>query len=186
MIFLGFAHSKTERTLNCVTPSLVPECICEIGWEVVLTVLRIILGDQLSGQISSLNGAESQQDIILMCEVTAEATYVKHHKKKLAFIFSAMRHFAEELRVKGYRVDYIRLDQDAPLHSLTEAIEQVLATHKVDHIITTEPGEYRVLMEQQSWAETFDLQSLSKVFDKFKNFFSALRISTIQKIIDLF
>ena len=151
-----------------------------------MTALRIILGDQLSEQISSLDGADPQQDIILMCEVTAEATYVKHHKKKLAFIFSAMRHFAEELQTKGYQVDYIRLDQDAPLHSLTEAIEQVLATHKVDHIITTEPGEYRVLMEQQSWAETFDLQSLSKVFDKFKNFFSALRISTIQKIIDLF
>ena len=105
------------------------------------------MGDQLSGQISSLNGAESQQDIILMCEVIAEATYVKHHKKKLAFIFSAMRHFAEELRVKGYRVDYIRLDQDASLRILTEAILQVLATHKVDHIITTEPGENRVWME---------------------------------------
>jgi len=122
-----------------------------------LTALRIILGDQLSEQISSLDGADPQQDIILMCEVTTEATYVKHHKKKLAFIFSAMRHFAEELQAKGYQVDYIRLDQDAPLHSFTEAIEQILATHKLDHIITTEPGEYRVLMEQQSWAETFDL-----------------------------
>ena len=122
-----------------------------------MTALRIILGDQLSEQISSLDGADPQQDIILMCEVTAEATYVKHHKKKLAFIFSAMRHFAEELQAKGYQVDYIRLDQDAPLHSFTEAIEQILATYKLDHIITTEPGEYRVLMEQQSWAETFDL-----------------------------
>ena len=31
----------------------------------------------------------------------------------------------------------------------------------------------------RSRAETFDLQSLSKVFDEFKNFFSALRIFTI-------
>jgi deoxyribodipyrimidine photolyase-related protein len=122
-----------------------------------LTALRIILGDQLSEKISSLNGANPQQDIILMCEVTAEATYVKHHKKKLAFIFSAMRHFADELRAKGYRVDYFRLDQDTPIRSFTQAIEQVLATDKLDHIIITEPGEYRVLMEQQSWAEIFDL-----------------------------
>jgi deoxyribodipyrimidine photolyase-related protein len=104
-----------------------------------LTALRIILGDQLSEQVSSLNGADLQRDIILMCEVTAEANYVKHHKKKLAFIFSAMRHFAKDLRAKGYRVYYFRLDPEAPLNSFTQAIEKALVTHKVDHIITTEP-----------------------------------------------
>ena len=35
---------------------------------------------------------------MLMVEVMAEATYVPHHKKKIAFILSAMRHFAAELR----------------------------------------------------------------------------------------
>ena len=69
-----------------------------------LTTLRIILGDQLTSQISSLDGVDPQGDIILMCEVFAEATYVKHHKKKIAFIFSAMRHFADELRGIGYEV----------------------------------------------------------------------------------
>jgi len=55
--------------------------------------LRLILGDQLSHDISSLEDATPQTDIILMCEVRTEATYVKHHKKKIAFIFSAMRHY---------------------------------------------------------------------------------------------
>ena len=36
--------------------------------------------------------------VILMMEVWDEATYVRHHKQKIVLIFSAMRHFAEELR----------------------------------------------------------------------------------------
>ena len=34
-------------------------------------------------------------------------TRVKHHKKKIAFLFSAMRHFAKELREKNYKVDLL-------------------------------------------------------------------------------
>ena len=62
--------------------------------------LIFILGDQLSAGISSLEGADPKRDAVLMCEVTEEATYVRHHPKKIAFIFSAMRHFAEDLRQK--------------------------------------------------------------------------------------
>ena len=45
-----------------------------------------------------------------MVEVQEEATYVRHHKKKIAFLFSAMRHFADELRGLGWKVDYVTLD----------------------------------------------------------------------------
>ena len=62
----------------------------------------LILGDQLSTSISSLRGYNSDKDIILMCEVWNEATYVKHHKKKIAFLFSAMRHFAEMLKKQDF------------------------------------------------------------------------------------
>ena len=58
--------------------------------------LRIILGDQLSTSISSLEGVQ-EGDIIVMCELMEEATYVKHHPKKIAFLLAAMRHFAIEL-----------------------------------------------------------------------------------------
>jgi deoxyribodipyrimidine photolyase-related protein len=63
--------------------------------------LILILGDQLSHDISSLKQAIRKSDVILMAEVWDEATYARHHKKKIAFIFSAMRHFAQELRSDG-------------------------------------------------------------------------------------
>lgn len=64
--------------------------------------LIFVLGDQLSMSLSSLGGADPGQDVILMCEVLEEASYVQHHKLKIALIFSAMRHFAQEL--SGSRV----------------------------------------------------------------------------------
>lgn len=72
--------------------------------------LILILGDQLSEDISSLSDFDKNHDVILMCEVWDEATYVPHHKKKIAFIFSAMRHFVERLKTKGFNVSYIKLE----------------------------------------------------------------------------
>ena len=39
----------------------------------------------------------------------------KTSQKKIAFIFSAMRHFAKMLKQKGYKVEYVKLD--APSNS---------------------------------------------------------------------
>ncbi|MEO0363777.1 MAG: cryptochrome/photolyase family protein, partial [Pseudomonadota bacterium] len=72
--------------------------------------LILILGDQLSHGLASLKADADAP--VLMAEVAAEATYVRHHKKKIAFIFSAMRHFAEELREAGREVDYVKLDDE--------------------------------------------------------------------------
>ena len=42
-------------------------------------------------------------------EVREETDRVNHHKKKIALLFSAMRLFAERLRKKGWRVEYVKL-----------------------------------------------------------------------------
>ena len=39
-----------------------------------------------------------------MCEAVNEATCVRHRKKKIALLFSALRHFAQEPREDGHRV----------------------------------------------------------------------------------
>ena len=77
-----------------------------------MKTLRLILGDQLSHDISSLKDCNKTEDIILMCEVWSEATYVKHHKKKIAFLFSAMRHFSKELKESGYKILYTKLEDE--------------------------------------------------------------------------
>jgi deoxyribodipyrimidine photolyase-related protein len=106
--------------------------------------LVVILGDQLSLRISSLRRAEKSTSIVLMAEVMAEATYARHHKKKLVLVFSAMRHFAEELRQEGWTVDYIKLDDSANTQSLPGEIERAKKRHRMSNVIMTEAGEWRL------------------------------------------
>lgn len=119
-----------------------------------MTTLRIILGDQLSYDIASLMDYQ-ENDLVLMMEVREETQYVKHHKKKLVFIFSSMRHFAQELINKNYRVKYIKLDESESLSSFTDTLNAQVKLIKPSKIVCTEPGEYRVLLMMQSWEKTF-------------------------------
>ena len=120
-------------------------------------LLRVILGDQLSLNISSLKGCDKQNDIILMCEVWDETTYVKHHKKKIAFLFSAMRHFADNLKNSGFRVHYTKLDDIDNRKSFVGEVEKAIQIYKPQSINITYPGEYRVLIDIQSWEEKFKI-----------------------------
>jgi deoxyribodipyrimidine photolyase-related protein len=115
-----------------------------------MKTLRLILADQLTHSIASLDGADKANDIIMLCEVMAEATYVKHHPKKIAFLFSAMRHFAQELQEKGYVVRYITLDHPENTKTFLGEIKRAINECGCNRIILTEPGEYRVLKTFQS------------------------------------
>ena len=119
--------------------------------------LRLITADQLDHNIAALQDAEKTNDVILMVEVKEEATYVRHHKKKIAFLFSAMRHFAEELKDKGYQVAYTKLDDDDNASSFKGEIERAIKNYEPDCLITTFPGEYRVWQDMQGWGDAFDI-----------------------------
>ncbi|MBN8532841.1 MAG: cryptochrome/photolyase family protein [Rhizobiales bacterium] len=118
--------------------------------------LRLVLGDQLTRSLSALEGLDPSIDIVLMVEVQAEATYVRHHKQKIAFLLSAMRHFADELQAEGISVDYVRLDDPGNTHSFTGEIRRAIARHQPDQVHVTEPGEWRVWEMMQSWREELD------------------------------
>lgn len=129
--------------------------------------LRILLGDQLTHDISSLTDIDYTHDLIWMCEVVEEATYVKHHKKKIAFIFSAMRHFAEELRVRGFRVHYTKLNDKDNAGSFYGEVQRAINTHKPDKLVITEAGEYRVQEDIKKWSADFDIDVEIRDDDRF-------------------
>ena len=117
--------------------------------------LIVVLGDQLSLSLSSLVAGDPARDLVLMAELSDEATYVQHHKKKIAFIFSAMRHFAEELRVGGWRVDYVKLDDPRSQGSFSAQVEAAVSTYSPERIIVTEASEWRVAEMQKGWQPSF-------------------------------
>lgn len=110
-----------------------------------MTRLCFLLGDQLSDSLPALSSIDPKNDVIFLCEVMQEASYVPHHPKKIAFLFSAMRHFAETLRHQGYRVRYTTLDDPANQNNLAEEIIRAVREESVSELHLTEPGEWRVL-----------------------------------------
>lgn len=124
--------------------------------------LVLILGDQLSQSIAALTAADKETDVILMAEVMSEASYVQHHKKKIAFIFSAMRHFAASLKGEGWRVDYVKLTDSRNSGSIIGEVRQALERHGCSRVLITEPGEWRLMDLMDRWSKDFgcDVQIL--------------------------
>ncbi|MEA1941465.1 MAG: cryptochrome/photolyase family protein [Pseudomonadota bacterium] len=132
-----------------------------------MTDLVLILGDQLSPDIASLRQTSPNQADILMAEVAAETEYVWHHRKKIAFIFSAMRHFADDLHEQGRRVIYRAFDESPPCPDLASAVADALAQKAYDRLILTEPGEWRLREEMEGWEDRFGLPVLILEDDRF-------------------
>ncbi|WP_228391952.1 cryptochrome/photolyase family protein [Gluconobacter aidae] len=111
----------------------------------------LVLGDQLTPTLSSLLAADRENDVVLMAEVVAEATYIRHHKKKIVLVLAAMRHFAAELRAAGWRVDYVTLLDPANSGSLHGEVMRAFTRHGATHVLVTEPGEWRLMREMAQW-----------------------------------
>ncbi|WP_200531066.1 cryptochrome/photolyase family protein [Halorubrum sp. LN27] len=79
--------------------------------------VRWLLGDQLNPDLDALGDA----DEVLLIEAHGFADRKPYHAHKLTLVFSAMRHFREELRERGHDVTYLRAD------SFGEGLDEFLA-----------------------------------------------------------
>jgi deoxyribodipyrimidine photolyase-related protein len=143
------------------------EATCAPEADLPVTTIRLILGDQLSPGLSSLCDIDKDTDVVLMAEVMAECTYVKHHKKKIAFVLSAMRHFADELAAQGIQIDYIKLKDRDNTGTLKGEAERAIKRHKADKLIVTRPGEYRLQEDMESWSQDLGIDVEFRDDDRF-------------------
>lgn len=104
----------------------------------------LILGDQLSPDLSALKAADKARDLVVMAEVMGEARYVPHHPKKIAFVFAAMRKFAARLKEEGWQVAYTRLDDPDNTQTIPGELRRRAGKHGATEVLATEPGEWRL------------------------------------------
>lgn len=130
-------------------------------------ILVPILGDQLTRDLASLRGRSKDDTVILMMEVWDEATYVKHHKQKIALIFSAMRHFAAELEDARWQVDYVKLTDEDNVGSFTGEVARAVERHSPRAVHVVEAGEWRVQQAIEEWPDKFDCEVAILPDDRF-------------------
>ena len=130
-------------------------------------ILRLILGDQLNENISSLRDVNKLTDNILICEVKSEATYVKHHKKKIAFLFSAMRHFSKFLEESNFKLKYVKYDDVNNSGSLFGEVKKATDINNYKKIIVTKPNEFRLYSEILEWENKLNIHVEIRDDDRF-------------------
>ncbi len=126
-----------------------------------------ILGDQLSLNLASLENADPETSVLLMMELADETTYVRHHKVKIAYILSAMRHHADALRARGWTLDYIALDDPDNHDSFSGELARAIERHDPERIAVTEAGEWRVREMIENWEDQFGLPVTIHADDRF-------------------
>ena len=102
-----------------------------------MTIGIWVLGDQLwSGQtaLKSHQGDRSQVPVILI-ESAEFARQRPYHRQKLVLVWSAMRHFAEDLRAQGWSVTY-EIAED-----FLTALHHWLKTQGVSHLQVMAPND---------------------------------------------
>ena len=107
--------------------------------------LVLVLGDQLTETLSALAQADKARDTVVMAEVADEAAYVRHHPKKIALIFAAMRKFAHALEQDGWKVVYTQLDDTDNAGSIVGELLRRAAQTGASEVLATEPGEWRLI-----------------------------------------
>lgn len=131
-----------------------------------MSILRVVFWDQLSSSLSSLKDV-GPSDTILMCELRDEATRVKHHPKKIALWFSAMRHFAQELQSQNMTVRYSRFEDPLNTHNLTQEVQRAIGDLSVRKIIVTEPSDYYLQKMVESWHKSLGVDLEIRIDDRF-------------------
>ncbi|MEW5837296.1 MAG: cryptochrome/photolyase family protein [Pseudomonadota bacterium] len=114
--------------------------------------LVIVLGDQLNADSAALDGFDPGLDRVWIAEVVEESTHVWSHKARIVLFLSAMRHFAEALRQRGWPLEYHVLDEQAPA-SLAELLRLSLHQAQFERVVMVEAGDWRVQQSLQAACE---------------------------------
>ena len=94
-----------------------------------------VLGDQLDPAQSALAAHRPEAVRVLLLESTSVLHRHRYHQQKLVLLWSAMRHFAAELRQAGWTVDYQECEAFGP------ALASWLEAHQLQELHLMEPAE---------------------------------------------
>ena len=118
--------------------------------------LVVVFGDQLDADSPAFDDFDNGRDLVWMAESHGEASHVWSNKNRIAFFFSAMRHFREELRRKGRPVAYHELGKEKA--NLISLLRAWLESNPVEKIVAVHPGEWRILHGLRTLCGELDLE----------------------------
>ena len=105
--------------------------------------LRLILGDQLNLEHSWFSAVRASITYVLM-EIRSESDYAQHHIQKVLGFFASMRQFAEDLKMQGHSVLYIKINDSNNRQGFAENCKSIIDELNIEKFEYQLPDEYRV------------------------------------------
>ncbi|MEM7146562.1 MAG: cryptochrome/photolyase family protein [Verrucomicrobiota bacterium] len=121
-----------------------------------IQTLRIILGDQLNRDSAIFDNFAPESDLFWMAEVPEETEHVWCHQLRIAFFFSAMRHFKAELDKDDFPSIYHKFPDrsEEPKHSsFSDRLAIDIDEFKPAKLQCVRPGDWRVMEQITSIAQ---------------------------------
>ncbi|WP_293936060.1 cryptochrome/photolyase family protein [Iodobacter sp.] len=111
-----------------------------------MTILRLILGDQLNIRHSWFSEAErGRADVLyVLMELRSETDYAWHHAQKVLGIFAAMRGLAKALQNAGCRVRYIKIGDADNRQDFISNLLALIETEQITQLERQQADEYRL------------------------------------------
>lgn len=116
-----------------------------------MTISVVIFGDQLLDDHPALRGCDPAGVRVVMVESQARLRALPYHRKKQVLILSAMRHYAERLRQRGYRVDY------RSARSVTSGLRAHCAEQTPERLVMMAASEYTARQQQNQLSQRLGL-----------------------------
>jgi len=98
-----------------------------------------ILGNQLSPEHASLAATNPRESRVLMVESKARGSALRYHNLKLVLVYSAMRHFAQDLRNAGWEVDYQLIEGTG---TFEDGVRRHLEQRRPEKLVLAEPNSF--------------------------------------------
>lgn len=122
--------------------------------------IRLILGDQLNSRHSWFD-EKTENITYLMMEMQQETDYVKHHIQKVVGFFQVMRNFSEEIKEKGHKLIYLRLDDKENQQNLEKNLSMLIKKEGFEHFEYLLPDEYRLDQQLKEICDSLSISSKS-------------------------
>jgi deoxyribodipyrimidine photolyase-related protein len=114
----------------------------------------LVFGDQLDATATVWDTFDKHHDAVWMAEASGEATHVWSSKPRIAFFLSAMRHFRDALRARGFTVHYRELNPGG-CGDIFDYLKADIKQHRPSAITFTRPGEWRILTALETLLDTY-------------------------------
>jgi len=115
-----------------------------------------ILGDQLLPSHPLLTSPEP--DILIgMIESAPRATHLRYHQQKLTLLYSAMRHYAAELKKRKFRTLYHHLSDSPTGADYSTVLAGWIQEYRIREIHLLDPNEYDTLHALPALSKKLDV-----------------------------